>query len=239
MENNKEINNKNKLIIYLIIVLAILVVLPLLIEKLIVNNNYLSKASNDGWIAFLGSYIGGIIGGMGTLIAMIVTTRETRRIQRKNEEYIIKKDYLEDVKRNKPLLMIKEVDEGSRWISESRFNIGRVDLYSIILFEIKNVGLGIAKDITFRSKSKNKIEYSYNNVLLNGDSIVDLSINFYYFDMEEVYNNKETLIISYRDIFDNLYSIEYDIMINKFNDSDYLKILRLNIEGNGNISLMN
>lgn len=227
------------MIIYIIIIIVvILIILPLLIEKFIVNNEFLSKASNDGWIAFLGSYIGGIIGGMGTLIAMVVTTRETRSIQRKNEEYIFKREHLEDVKRNKPLLMLKEMDAGTKWRSEVRFNIGMVDTYSLILFEIKNVGLGIAKDITFKSKSKNKIEYSYNNVLLNGDSIVNLSIYGCYFDKDAVYNNEETLIISYRDIFDNLYSVEYDIMINNFDDINYLKISRFNIEDNENVSLM-
>ena len=222
------------MIIYIIIIIVvILIILPLLIEKFIVNNEFLSKASNDGWIAFLGSYIGGIIGGMGTLIAMVVTTRETRRIQRKNEEYIAKREHQEDVKRNKPILMLKEMDAGTKWRSEVRFNIGIVDTYSLILFEIKNVGLGIAKDITFKFKD---IEYSYNNILANGDSIVRLSI-YYSFYKEITYDN-ETLIISYRDIFDNLYSVEYHIMINNFDNINYLKISRFNIEDNENVSLM-
>jgi hypothetical protein len=64
-------NNYNK---YIIIAILCIVMVPFAI-------NFYTKGSNDGWLAFLGNYLGGIIGGIGTLLAVIMTTSQTRKIQ--------------------------------------------------------------------------------------------------------------------------------------------------------------
>lgn len=76
----------NRYIVYIIVAILIIMGLPFFIQFSVIDNNWLSKASNDGWASFFGSYLGGVIGGIGTLIAMLVTTRETRRIQEENKE---------------------------------------------------------------------------------------------------------------------------------------------------------
>ena len=65
--------------------LASIIAIPWGIELLIFRNNVYSIIGNDSWASFLGSYVGGVIGGAGTLLAVIITTKETRIIQQKNE----------------------------------------------------------------------------------------------------------------------------------------------------------
>ncbi|WP_415292049.1 hypothetical protein [Clostridium perfringens] len=72
-------------IIYILIILFILfIAIPLLLNHGPINSDYPSKASNDGLISFLGSYLGGIFGGVGTLIALYITVKQTREIQQVN-----------------------------------------------------------------------------------------------------------------------------------------------------------
>ena len=40
---------------------------------LIIGNNFASKATNDGWASFFGSYLGGVLGGGATLFAVLFT----------------------------------------------------------------------------------------------------------------------------------------------------------------------
>lgn len=62
------------------------VILPLFMDKFIFANNYPSSLSNSDWSGFLGGIWGGIIGGIGTLIAVCVTTLDTRDVQEENRK---------------------------------------------------------------------------------------------------------------------------------------------------------
>jgi len=64
--------------------LGLFVGIPLFLEHLIFQNNVYSVLTNGEWGSFLGSYIGGIFGGVGTLIALYVSTNETRKVQDEN-----------------------------------------------------------------------------------------------------------------------------------------------------------
>lgn len=87
------------------IIVAILFVLltgiPLILEHFIFRNSVYSVLTNGEWAAFLGSYLGGIIGGAGTLIAMYVTTNETRKIQNENLNQLKEEHLLADKKERK------------------------------------------------------------------------------------------------------------------------------------------
>lgn len=79
------------------------IILPFIFKFCIFENPALSNLSNNEWAGFLGSYVGGIIGGLGTLIAMYYTVKcsfdlqETNRVEaattlqeeleRRDEEY--------------------------------------------------------------------------------------------------------------------------------------------------------
>ena len=78
-------NMKSKVLV-LIIVLSVLfvILLPLVVDWLIVGNNFPSNISNSDWVSFLGSYIGAIIGGAVSLFGIAWTVRFTREENRKD-----------------------------------------------------------------------------------------------------------------------------------------------------------
>lgn len=59
--------------------LILLLFIPIILNKYIFDNAYATNVSNDGWASFLGSYIGGAIGGIGTLVAMYITIKQTQK----------------------------------------------------------------------------------------------------------------------------------------------------------------
>lgn len=89
-------NKKRIILIIISIVLTSVlggVVFPLLLDKFIFSNNYPSALSNSDWSGFLGGIWGGIIGGIGTLIAVCITTLDTRDIQKENKKQIASANY--------------------------------------------------------------------------------------------------------------------------------------------------
>ena len=69
-----------------LLVILVIIVVPMLLELLIFRNHVPSELTNGEWGSFLGSYIGGVFGGIGTLIAVYITTTETRKIQKNTLE---------------------------------------------------------------------------------------------------------------------------------------------------------
>lgn len=86
VENNMNFR-KQKITLLISIILVSILVSPLLLDFFIFQNDLYSGLSNGEWASFLGSYIGGIIGGGGTLAAVAITTKETRKIQKEAVDY--------------------------------------------------------------------------------------------------------------------------------------------------------
>ena len=63
-----------------------IIVIPILLNYFIVGNSYYSKASNDGWISFFGSYASSIITGIITLVVMRKTIIDGRKNLEKSIE---------------------------------------------------------------------------------------------------------------------------------------------------------
>lgn len=78
--------NKRNAAIIVLIVLFCSIIVPLLLEILVFRNKVPSALTNGEWGGFLGSYLGGIISGVGTLIAVYITTMETRKIQKQAQK---------------------------------------------------------------------------------------------------------------------------------------------------------
>ena len=76
--------SKKKIAIIIFISIFIIIVLPFALEIIIFRNDIYSVLDNGEWSGFLGSYIGGALGGIGTLLAVYITTKETRKIQQEN-----------------------------------------------------------------------------------------------------------------------------------------------------------
>jgi hypothetical protein len=66
--------------------LLLAILIPIAYQYFIVGNGVKSNWSEEVWGGFLGSLWGGIIGGVGTLFAVFITTLETRKLQDRNEE---------------------------------------------------------------------------------------------------------------------------------------------------------
>jgi hypothetical protein len=133
-------NKKIKYLLMIIGTLLISILIPLIVNRVIINNNFHSKASNDGWISFYGSYLGGILGGFGTLVGVLITLRETRK---ENIKPFLVLDFDESP---------KEIYSSEKY-SEINRNGNVMNFYQIPsiseLFDIniRNTGKGYAKNI--------------------------------------------------------------------------------------------
>lgn len=177
------------------------------------------------------SFLGAIIGGVVTLIALWVSTNETRKIQQENREYILKKDYLDDIKKNKPLLTFKEREKNKEFNYQVRCSIGEYEYDYICIYNIKNVGLGVAKDIEIMLYIKEKNDFickKYPNFIQAGEEVKDLSIELreeYTFIIMGELDMSKPIILKYRDIFDNQYTVKYYISHGIF--QQYLKYINI------------
>lgn len=70
---------------YVLIGIVCIALLPWLIDYFILGNNIKSNLSNGEWAGFLGSYIGGIVGGGATLTAVLLSLNKGKVIQEKSE----------------------------------------------------------------------------------------------------------------------------------------------------------
>lgn len=80
--------SKKKIAVIIFISVFVIAALPFVLEIAIFRNDVYSVLSNGEWGGFLGSYIGGALGGVGTLLAVYITTKETRKIQQENSTQI-------------------------------------------------------------------------------------------------------------------------------------------------------
>lgn len=79
-KNKKYFKGRNNRILQaLVIVLLLGICLPLFLEFFIWRNSFPSVLDNSDWSSFLGSYLGGIIGGFATLLSVRFTLLETRK----------------------------------------------------------------------------------------------------------------------------------------------------------------
>lgn len=85
----------NVIMIIVVIYLIVGIILPFIFKYAIFESTTFSKLSNNEWAGFLGSYVGGILGGLGTLISVLITVKESRDMQIDNKKDTDKK-ILED-----------------------------------------------------------------------------------------------------------------------------------------------
>ncbi len=83
----KKFLKNNKIILKIgivIFIIIIIVVIPLLVNFIVLKENYIYEIAKDNdWIGFLGSYIGSIVGGILTLLGVILTIIHTNNLNRK------------------------------------------------------------------------------------------------------------------------------------------------------------
>lgn len=75
-----------KIIIWIIVLyIVVSTFIPIIFKYAIFENPTLSNLSNNEWAGFLGSYVGGILGGLGTLIALYITVKNSMTVQEENK----------------------------------------------------------------------------------------------------------------------------------------------------------
>lgn len=75
-----------KIIIWIIVVyIVVSILIPIIFKYAIFENPALSNLSNNEWAGFLGSYVGGILGGLGTLLALYITVKNSMTVQEENK----------------------------------------------------------------------------------------------------------------------------------------------------------
>jgi len=89
MKTKKKIVNGIVMIIAVYTVVGI--ILPFIFKYIIFESTTFSNLSNNEWAGFLGSYVGGILGGLGTLISVYITVKESRDMQIENKKDTDKK----------------------------------------------------------------------------------------------------------------------------------------------------
>lgn len=89
MLDKKKTIKMTKMII--IIYTTVGVILPFIFKYVIFESTTFSNLSNSEWAGFLGSYVGGILGGLGTLISVFVTVKDSRDMQIENKKDTDKK----------------------------------------------------------------------------------------------------------------------------------------------------
>lgn len=95
--------NKNVALVFVILIVVFIISFPLFMEHFILKNNIYSILSNEDWSAFLGSFIGGSIGGIGTMLAVYITTQDTKinvSTERKLRRYAEQKVFIDEIARN-------------------------------------------------------------------------------------------------------------------------------------------
>lgn len=70
----------------IIIYTLIGIILPFVFKFVIFESTEFSNLTNNEWAGFLGSYVGGILGGLGTLISVFITVKESRDMQIENKK---------------------------------------------------------------------------------------------------------------------------------------------------------
>jgi hypothetical protein len=78
--------------------LAIIVIIPLLLDCLIYNFNFNHIGSNETWLTFWGTYLGAIIGGLCTLFGVLIANKyqhtENEKRYRVDNRVIVNLDYI-------------------------------------------------------------------------------------------------------------------------------------------------
>lgn len=207
------------------IILMILagIIIPTLVYKNIYSNSYYFNLSNNEWMVFLGSILGGLIAGIGTLMAVLITTAETRRIQNEN----IKNN-------NKPVLILEEKNKGTTYLNGYRDYVGYDFEDSVQIIKIKNIGTGLAKNIKVTVWDKTEKEETYENYknIIGGEHFIeDIKIQKDSEILQAVrkpiyIDYEKPLEIYYEDMFNNSYVTKYKIGFFRNNNSQ-TKLIRI------------
>lgn len=170
--------------IYIYIFVAVFLLLsigiPLFIDWIIIGNKFPSNIHNSDWVAFLGGYIGAILGALFSLIGIAWTIKFTREQNRSDRELQIRPYF--DIR----YLNVEQFCHTKSWLGYVMVEIWDNDENNIQadlnatgsgLLYLKNVGNGPATNINFQVytndiECKHQAYYTNQNTMVTTNSIL-------------------------------------------------------------------
>ncbi|WP_202708397.1 hypothetical protein [Sporosalibacterium faouarense] len=190
-------------------VIVISVLSPLVIEFMILRNNFVSVVSNQSWLSFIGSFYGSIIGGIATLIAVMLSIKQTNRIQQKEDE----RRYIEKIESNKPIFNFP-IDDRKVLIRHEYGlkNSGESDHpyfhYNVLL---ENIGMGIAYDFYSFFQGDNYSGIAGENIFVQKGQ--QISIQICGIQENSRVEDRVKLNLAFKDLYQNVYIQRMDFVV--------------------------
>lgn len=166
--------------------ILVILIIPILIDYLIIGNNFPSNINDSDWMSFFGSYIGSLIGAFVTLIGLIITLNFTRK-QNNEERRLGFAPHFKYTMNQKTLLNKKHDIDIFIVVDENpNTNVNAT-------LKLKNVGNGpglemIVSNIFFDAKDISSVLVGSDGIVENGSEIfmlIDLRLR-----LDEIDNNK-------------------------------------------------
>ena len=164
----------SKLIIIILISLITVLTIPIILDWLIIGNNFPSNISNPDWVNFFGGYIGAIMGAIATLIGIIITLNYTRKLNRNTQELQVG-----------PYCIIRFVPDSN--ISSTAMLLGYISIgceprsnngpRSTSIIYVKNIGLGPAIEFKFEASELDDGREHYISLLESTPALRNRSVN--------------------------------------------------------------
>ena len=207
----EEIGMKKRMIIIGVGAIVILtIIVPIFLDYCILGNGINSNIGNDIWMAFFGSYFGGLFGAAATMMVLYDTLYSRKKMEERNKkeqmeqrklsimpclqsrERLIKcKEQL--VEDNASFFITYEKGEIRQWRSMPRWIKPISDNFFVIEAEIGSVGMGSA--ISFNAFMDGK-QFLFNDSLGVGQTLKV----YFMFNREELYHRETKLSFEYSDV---------------------------------------
>ncbi|AWK51621.1 hypothetical protein DIC82_11560 [Clostridium beijerinckii] len=175
-------NKKNNLFIAVLITI-ILIAIPILLDKFIIGNNWPSNISNSEWVSFLGSYLGGLFGGVLSIAGVFITIRYYKQQEIKEKEER-QKFILEEIKKQHEIKYkfecLEELEAFNRKIGELYNHIEVIDM--------------LIEEIPKDEKPLNKIDHK----IWENFSEISKDINKSYNNLKSIYECKLSVFYKHK-----------------------------------------
>lgn len=231
----KKVLIKISIVIGISILILLFLAVPIIIFFLLKNG--VEKGAEDSWAIGVGFY-GALLGGLGTIIAFLVTSYQTNKIQKENIEQFSNdkrlaiKPYLDLTLYHKNINVIGIINKDNPiTIIENLINPKILEY----VLEINNLGLGPAIDVQITKMTLNNKDIILdsqnkwlNSINVNAEKkvgIYTLQANMLLKENQDLYGSKNELEKKFKSSKELYFKIEYgDILDNKYIKNVYLTI---------------
>lgn len=236
---------KKKNLLILLVSIGI-IILPVVIDWLILGNEFPSNISNSDWASFFGGYIGALVSGIISLVGIAWTIRFTREQNQKERELQVK-PYCTIKFENTEKFVGTDKSLGYYYVSFEPYQNHGPEKNG--LFFIKNYGIGpaidcsiVIEEIDNGRKQHSSVLYQFPNqknksvTCINpGDEVsasLNLAMNFDKIQPEEILFDpnkpepilKRGVVGKYKDFEINLRFIYHDILHNEYEQKIKMKV---------------